>query len=377
MSDQPTPSSGDDPTQPESPPRESSRPESEHEKSALDNAARLAPGQEPLTAEEKEAFLSRARAQGRTLTSEEQYAIFGPAPKKVEEFRSSEVVEEMEAAQLGDDDLRRLSEDFFADVGGAAAPPRLVQALIFDFDQTLAALSRPQQELLEQGAADALAYMRSRGMDLPDEIAGHLVDARRFAEEKSEEENEEHLADDALTFLLQFFGFPTSRMDPETLQRAVEIFYAPEAAAWQLRPGARALLNRLRAEGYRLALMTHFNADRVFQRVVDQLGLRLYFDIVLSSSAIEYRKPDPRYFQVAIDHWQLMPYEVVVVGDSLKHDVAGALETGSLSILVTDPTGAFADPQVTHDNTELAGQVQPDAVVASLDEILAHIHAWS
>jgi hypothetical protein len=39
------------------------------------------PTMESLTAEEKEAFLARARAQGRSLTSAEQYAIFGPPPE--------------------------------------------------------------------------------------------------------------------------------------------------------------------------------------------------------------------------------------------------------------------------------------------------------
>jgi len=338
----------------------------------------LAPGQEALTPEEKEAFLARVRAQGRTLTSAEQYAIFGPPPKKVEAFRAAEIVEEMEAAPLATDELEQLAANFFADVGGIPANgPRLVQGIIFDFDQTLAALGEPQAALLARGAADAVAYMRAQGMDLPEEVDTHLVEARRFAEEKSEEENEEHLADDAVTFLLQFFGFPASRMDPETLRGAVDRFYGPEADAWVLRPGARALLNRLRAEGYRLALMTHFNADRIFQRVVDRLGLRLYFDLTITSAAIEYRKPDPRYFQVALDHWGLLPYEVVVIGDSLKHDIAGAIDTGCLSVLVTDPSGTFSDPQVVHDNAQLAGQVQPDAVVGNLESILEQIHAWS
>lgn len=338
----------------------------------------LAPGQEPLSAEEKEAFLARARAQGRILTSEEQYAIFGPPPKQVESFRAAEVVEEMEAAPLAGDELARLAADFF-DAGAVAGlrTPRLVQAILFDFDQTLAALAMPQDELLARGATDALAYMRAQGMDLPDEVAAHLVEARRFAEEKSEEENEEHLADDAMTFLLQFFGYPTSRMDPAVLRTAVDLFYAPEASAWRLRPEARRVLAQLRTQGYRLGLMTHFNADRVFQRVVDQLGLRGWFDLTLTSAAVEYRKPDPRYFQLALDHWGLLAYEMVVVGDSLKHDVAGAIDTGCLSVLVTDPSGAFSSAQVVHDNEALAGQITPDAVISSLDELPAQIQAWS
>lgn len=340
--------------------------------------SRLAPGQEPLTPEEKEAFLARVRAQGRALTSEEQYAIFGPPPKQVESFRAAEIVEEMEAAPLAADELERLADNFFAQGNvPALRRPRLVQAILFDFDQTIAALATPQEALLARGADDALAYMRAQGMELPDEVAAHLVEARRFAEEKSEEENEEHLADDAMTFLLQFFGYPTSRMDPEVLRAAVDLFYAPEAEAWQLRPEARRVFAQLRTQGYRLGLMTHFNADRVFQRVVDKLGLRPWFDLTLTSAAIEYRKPDPRYFQIALDHWGLLPYEVVVVGDSLKHDVAGAIETGCLSVLISDPGGSFSSAQVLHDNEALAGQIQPDATIRSLDELPAHIHAWS
>ncbi len=41
-------------------------------------------GMEPLTPEEKERFLARVRAQGRSLTSEEQYALFGPPPEPME-----------------------------------------------------------------------------------------------------------------------------------------------------------------------------------------------------------------------------------------------------------------------------------------------------
>ena len=39
-------------------------------------------------------------------------------------------------------------------------------------------------------------------MDLPPDFTPNIVEARRFAEEKSVEEKEEHLADDTLSFLL-------------------------------------------------------------------------------------------------------------------------------------------------------------------------------
>ncbi len=330
---------------------------------------------EPLTPEEKEAFLSRARAEGRSLTSEEQYAIFGPAPEKVEEFRAAEVVDEMEPARLDAAQIEELAHDFFPELGGGAPhAPRLVRGIIFDLQETLATLNRPLNDLLAQGAADAVAYMRSTGMELPDDFAANVVEARRFAEEKSEEENEEHLADDALSFLLQFFGFPASRMDPDVLRRAVDIFYAPEMTAWRLRPGAKKLLAALHAEGYKLGVMVNYNADRVFQRAVDYLGIRQWLDLCITSAAVEYRKPDPRFFEIALTQWDALPYEVVVVGDSRKEEIAGALETGCLSVLLAaDESSA----QVAHDNAALAATVQPDAIIQTLDELPALIAAWA
>lgn len=344
------------------------------------DAVELRPGMEALTAEEKEEFLRRARAEGRSLTSAEQYAIFGPAEEVVDRFRSAnqnaEVadVPEQVAAILDAAAIDSLQRDFFDGGKTQVVAPPLIRGIIIDFDETLAVLAQPQEELLRRGADEALAYMRSTGMDLPDEIGEHLLEARRFAEEKSEDEGDEHLADDALSFLLQFFGFPASRMDPDVLHRAVDIFYAYEMTAWQLRPDAKAMLLALRSRGYRLALMTHYNADRVFQRTIDYLGIRPWFDLCISSGAVEYRKPDTRFFQIALDKWDALPYEVVVVGDSLKHDIAGAIETGCLAVLYS---GEGVRSQVLHDNAEIADTIQPDATIATLAELPALINEWA
>ena len=339
------------------------------------DAIELRPGMEPLTAEEKERFLARARAQGRTLTSEEQYALFGPPPESKTEAPTYANVAPMQAAELADSELVQLVQDFFPELRGTAGRPslRLVQGVIFDFDYTLARLARPLGTLLESGAQAAEAYMRSTGMDLPPDFAPNIVEARRFAEEKSVEEKEEHLADDALSFLLQFYGYPTSRMDPQVLQRAVDIFYAPEMTAWRLVTGAKQMLESLRADGYKLALLANYNCDRVFQRTIDYLGLRNYFDVCLCSAAVEYRKPDTNFFQIVLDRWDALPYEVIVVGDSLVDDVQGGLELGALTVWVNGLTTA----QVEQQNQLVARQVKPDAVLHDLAELPAFVRQWS
>lgn len=330
---------------------------------------------EPLTAEEKEAFLARVRSQGRSLTSEEQYALFGPPPKPAEAAPGPPPpeVEEMEPAALDEDELARLQGTFFPELGGPAPDFSLLQGVIFDFDDTLATLTRPHADLLAAGAQAADAYMRGQGMELPDDFWPNIVEARRFSEEKSEEEMEEHIADDAMSFLLQFFGYPASRMDPQVLRQAVDIFYAPEMTAWRLRPGALEMLTELRGAGMRLALIANYNCDRVFQRTVDYLGLRAYFDLCISSAAVEYRKPDPKIFEIALTQWDALPHEVVVVGDSLRHDIQGGLDLGALTVLSDSAT----QPQVIHDNRSLRGQVRPDHVLTDLRGLPQQVLAWA
>ena len=137
---------------------------------------------EPLTPEEKERFLAHVRAQGRSLTSEEQYALFGPPPERQDRAPTFRDVAPMEAAELQDDDLARLAANFFPELDAPAGGRslRLVQGVIFDFDHTLAQLAQPLETLLKSGAEAAEAYMRSTGMDLPPDFAPNIVEARRF-----------------------------------------------------------------------------------------------------------------------------------------------------------------------------------------------------
>ncbi len=331
------------------------------------------PPVEPLSPEEKEQFLARVRAEGRSLTSEEQYAIFGPAREVVKPARQQEDVQEMDAAPLDAHKLSNLVQNFFPELTEPIVPPRLVQGIIFDFDDTLAYLHRPIEELMATGAQAAESYMRSTGMDFPEDFWKQIVEARRFAQEKSEEEREEHIADDAMSFLLQFYGYPASRMDLDVLHRAVDIFYAPEMSAWRLHSGAKEMLKTLHGEKYKLAIVANHNCDRVFQRTIDYLGIRSYLDVCLTSGSVEYRKPDEKLFTIVLERWDVLPYEVVVVGDSLRHDIQGGLTLGALTV----QTALSTSSQVHFDNEQLASQVKADAVVRDLLQLPALVQAWA
>ncbi len=261
------------------------------------------------------------------------------------------------------------SKQFFSGEPAQMRPRKLVQGLVFDFDNTLARLNRPHEELMNTGAQTAFDYMRSTGMtDLPDEFPEHLVEARIFAETKSDDEQEEHTADDTLSFLLQFVGYPASRMNEEVLRRAVDLFYAPEMTAWEPMPGAIDLLQQLQGEGFPLAIIANYASDRIFQRIIDYTGLRPFLDVCLSSAAVDWRKPEKEIYGAVLERWDAEPYEIVCIGDSLKHDVAGGQEIGALTVHCR--MIPLAEDQ------RLVEQIAPDAVVDTLSDLPAIIEEW-
>jgi putative hydrolase of the HAD superfamily len=245
--------------------------------------------------------------------------------------------------------------------------------VIFDFDFTLAYPATPIDELMEQGARAAESYMRSVGMELPADFWQSIVEARRFAQEKSEQEQEEHIADDAMSFLLQFFGYPASKLDRDVLARAVDIFYAPEMTAWRLYPGTLKALEQLHTAGYKLAVLANYNCDRVFQRTIDYLGIRSQLDSCLCSASVEYRKPDEKFFNIVLERWNALPYEVVIVGDSLLHDIKGGLDLGAMTV----QCGFGTTGQVEHDNAQAAGQITPDATISEMGQLPALVYEWA
>ena len=95
---------------------------------------------EPLTIEEKERLLARARAAGRELSPAERQEIFGaPAPQAASSPSAPDVPIQQPAA-LDAEHLSRLVQDFYPELGAGERPqtPSLIQGVIFDFDDTIA-----------------------------------------------------------------------------------------------------------------------------------------------------------------------------------------------------------------------------------------------
>jgi len=104
-----------------------------------------------------------------------------------------------------------------------------------------------------------------------------------------------------------------------------------------------------------LGTISNGNAD------LEVIGLAHHFKVSLAAGDFGRAKPDPAIFRAACEALGVAPADAVYVGDDLKLDVEGAQRAGLRAVWL-NRTGSDA---------HLAAGVQPDAICASFEELLA------
>lgn len=94
------------------------------------------------------------------------------------------------------------------------------------------------------------------------------------------------------------------------------------------------VVNQLRERGVRIGLCSNAPyPPALMYEQLDRLDLRQYFDAVLFSSEIGWRKPDPRIFSELLTRIGLPASSVWFVGDEWEADIEGARGVGMPAIL--------------------------------------------
>jgi putative hydrolase of the HAD superfamily len=127
-------------------------------------------------------------------------------------------------------------------------------------------------------------------------------------------------------------------LDVDTSDTTVSAFLNAQEA-WYSRPGVicpyaevKEVLSALAEQGYRLGIVSNWSWN--LRDRVAQAGLDDYFDLVWASAYAGCNKPHPLIFQQALDQMALDAWRTVYVGDSYRHDIAGARAAGIDGVLV-------------------------------------------
>jgi len=83
----------------------------------------------------------------------------------------------------------------------------------------------------------------------------------------------------------------------------------------------------------KLVLITNFDHPPHVNRILSKFGLDHFFEEIVISSDVGYKKPDPEIFRIALNRISLKAQEVVYVGDT-EDDINGAIASGMKPVLI-------------------------------------------
>jgi HAD superfamily hydrolase (TIGR01509 family) len=116
----------------------------------------------------------------------------------------------------------------------------------------------------------------------------------------------------------------------EAILKLAERHEVEAARNTELVPGVSETLKMLRKMKLKLGLFT-INCYTATNYILQQLGLKQFFDAVVTRDCVEMVKPAPEHLQSALEALDVSPEETMVVGDSVS-DVKSAQEVKAISI---------------------------------------------
>lgn len=183
---------------------------------------------------------------------------------------------------------------------------RDLKGVLLDIDGTL----------LDSNDAHAAAFTRAfaeHGLDIPFDHVRPLVG----------------MGSDKLIPSLTGFEHDT-RDGKAIVERKKGIFEARYLSRLEPTPGARALLQRLLADGLTLVVATSAGGDEM-KGLLEQAGVQDLIHDATSSGDVENSKPDPDVIGAAIKKSKLKPAELLMLGDT-PYDIEAAAKAGVATI---------------------------------------------
>ncbi len=114
----------------------------------------------------------------------------------------------------------------------------------------------------------------------------------------------------------------------------------PKVDSWVDYKETKRILEGLRHRDFKLGVIS--NATDLTRRVLDNLGLSTYFDFIIVSAEVGFRKPKAEIFRIACERADAAVNRSLHVGDKYSVDIVGARKAGMNAVLV-DRSGIYED----------------------------------
>jgi putative hydrolase of the HAD superfamily len=199
-----------------------------------------------------------------------------------------------------------------------------ITAIGFDLFETLVLVHHLRRE---EAVGRLLQSLTHSGVPVVKEtfVPIYRATARRFmatAQDNGEETHNRFWISTAL----QECGHAIHSEDSRIAQ-AVERYFSAFVDYATPIPGTPEMLAQLR-QRYRLGLVSNLTHAPAALSILDKLGLTPFFDTILVSGEVGYRKPHPKIFSALLEALGTSGAQTAFVGDNLDADVRGAQQAG-------------------------------------------------
>jgi putative hydrolase of the HAD superfamily len=125
---------------------------------------------------------------------------------------------------------------------------------------------------------------------------------------------------------LRELGYPVEP-DDARIAIALDAYFSAFFDYCRLIPGTMEMLNKLQGI-YPLGLLSNFTHAPAGRGLITQLGLAPFFEVLLISGELGYRKPHASVFQQLVKDVGVDSSRLLYVGDNIEADINGALLAG-------------------------------------------------
>ena len=132
---------------------------------------------------------------------------------------------------------------------------------------------------------------------------------------------------------LKAAGYDVAQDDPR-IALAVESYFSAFFPSCHLIPGTKEMLSSLK-KLFRLGLLSNFTHPPAARTILENLGLLSFFDVLLISGDLGYRKPHPLTFRKLLEALEVQEDEILYIGDDPDSDIIGAQHAGIQGVWTT------------------------------------------
>ncbi len=203
-----------------------------------------------------------------------------------------------------------------------------VEAVVFDFWNTLFEAEIGTREYHRARARALYEALLEEGLSPPlEKVEWAYREARRICDRIRRATEREVPVEGEVSVMLHLMG-----LEEEVLDALVEAYLRPFREYLRPVEGAEEVLRALDELGLRVGMLSNTMCGRANREVLERYDLLRYFDALVFSDELGYRKPNPMAFIEVLEELDVLPAEAVMVGDE-EADVLGALECGLAAIL--------------------------------------------